>query len=92
MIEYVHLNLFWKGTPISIYSFLIKLYLIPLPFYFQAEMIPFANENGKNFTTDILYFGDAPAIAWKDITRVDYSDPDHPKPPHYRIYTGKVII
>ena len=55
-------------------------------------MIPFANDNGKNFSTDILYFGDAPAIAWKDITRVDYSDPDHPKPPHYRIYTGKVNI
>ena len=89
MMEYVQLIL-TKRT-LFLLKFM-KLYLIPLPFYFQAEMIPFANENGKNFTTGILYFGDAPAIAWRDITRVDYSDPDHPKPPHYRIYTGKVII
>ena len=35
-----------------------------------------------------LYFGDAPEVAWKDLTHVDYSDTANPKPPHYQIYTG----
>ena len=35
-----------------------------------------------------LYFGDAPEIAWKDISHANYSDRANPKPPHYKIYTG----
>ena len=62
--------------------------------YHQAESIPFANHRTNyglpkyNFTTDVLYLGNAPEVAWKDITHSDYSDTDNPKPPHYRLYTG----
>lgn len=61
--------------------------------HYQSEKIPFGGENfygGQkyDFKRDKLYFGNAPVVAWADITRVDYSDPDNPKPPPYTIYTG----
>ena len=48
------------------------------------------NQGGRkyDFLNGTLYFGDAPEVAWKDITHVDYSDTDNLKPPHYQIYTG----
>ena len=36
----------------------------------------------------MLYFGNAPPVAWADITHVDYSNPADPKPPHISLYTG----
>ena len=36
----------------------------------------------------MLYFGNAPPVAWADITHVDYSNPADPKPPHISCYTG----
>ena len=65
--------------------------------HFQADSIPFKNPRtgtfGEglykyNFAEDLLYFGNAPPVAWSDISHVDYSDPLDPKPPHYSIYTG----
>ena len=61
--------------------------------HYQSEKIPFGGENfygGQkyDFKRDKLYFGNAPVVAWADITRVDYSKPDNPKPPPYTIYTG----
>ena len=41
-----------------------------------------------DFLNGTLYFGDAPEVAWKDISHVDYSDTANLKPPHYQIYTG----
>ena len=68
----------------------------------QAERIPFSNRvytpkliglgpPRYNFSSDLLYFGNAPPVAWADITRIDFSDPQNPIPPSYTIYTGKVI-
>ena len=61
--------------------------------HYQSEKIPFGSENfygGQkyDFKRDKLYFGNAPVVAWADITHVDYSNPDNPKPPPYKIYTG----
>merc|ERR1719483_2069797 len=55
--------------------------------HYQSEKIPFGGEK-YDFKRDKLYFGNAPVVAWADITRVDYSNPDNPKPPPYTIYTG----
>ena len=41
-----------------------------------------------DFLNGTLYFGDAPEVAWTEISHVDYSNEDNPKPPHYQIYTG----
>ena len=37
---------------------------------------------------DTLYFGNAPPVQWKDITHVNYTDPENPIPPPYSLYTG----
>ena len=47
-----------------------------------------SKRNKHDFLNGTLYFGDAPEVAWKDISHVDYSDTANPKPPHYQIYTG----
>ena len=70
-------------------SFTPSLGLMNTLRHYQADRIPFANKDfcGKpkyNFSKDMLYFGNAPPVAWADITHVDYSNPADPKPPHIR--------
>ena len=55
----------------------------------QADRIPFATSLSQNPTNaTFLHFGDAPLVAWADITHVNYSNPDNPTPPPYSLYTG----
>ena len=62
----------------------------------QADSIPFATNSSyavnyvdqSPINATFLNFGDAPPVAWADITHVDYSNPDKPTPPPYSLYTG----
>ena len=41
--------------------------------HYQAERVPFYNDNDKyNFSKDYLYFGNAAPVAWSEISHVDY--------------------
>ena len=61
----------------------------------QADRIPFATRDINRellkqspINAKFLNFGDAPPVAWADITHVNYSNPDNPTPPPYSLYTG----
>ena len=42
--------------------------------HYQAERMPFVNEHSKyDFLKDSFYFGNAPPVAWSDITHVNYT-------------------
>ena len=70
----------------------LSLGLIDVLRHSQADRIPFStdsrlvDQSPKNAM--ILNFGNAPPVAWADITHVDYSNPDNPTPPPYSLYTG----
>ena len=59
----------------------------------QADRIPFSTDFRYVDQTPFpkskfLEFGDAPPVAWADITHVNYSNPENPTPPPYSLYTG----
>ena len=58
----------------------------------QADRIPFATDSRdveqSPINATFLNFGDAPPVAWADITHVNYTKPDNPTAPPYSLYTG----
>ena len=58
----------------------------------QADRIPFSTVSEIVDQSPIngmfLNFGDAPPVAWADITHVNYANPANPTPPPYSLYTG----
>ena len=58
--------------------------------HYQTDRVAFAALGWPSFQSinNTLYFGNAPPIPWKDITHVNYTDPENPIPPPYSLYTG----
>ena len=59
--------------------------------HYQTDRVAFHDDlvayKGKRLN-DTLYFGNAPPVQWKDISHVNYTDPENPIPPPYSLYTG----
>lgn len=69
--------------------------------HWQAEQIPWASRetiayhSGKaylnktvNFATDTLHLPGGRTVAWAELNRANYEDPEQPTPPSYTLYTG----
>ena len=55
--------------------------------HWKAEQKPLLSRDGVNYSSDIMHVNNV-SLAWADINRANYSDPKHPIPPDYSVYTG----
>ena len=74
----------------AMYVFFVpSLGLLDILRHYQAERVPFSKVYDEQIQSNsTLYFGNAPPVAWRDITRLDYSNTENPIPPEYSLYTG----
>ena len=81
-------------SPCDLCIMTLSLGLMNVLRHSQADRIPFSplstfhSVDQSPINATFLNFGDAPPVAWADITHFDYSNPDNSTPPPYSLYTG----
>ena len=79
---------------VTLVFFAPSLGLFGLLAHYQGELLPYwtASElivkEGRSLDTELVYYSDVEPFPWSQLTRFDYSDPDHPiKPALEDVYT-----
>ena len=75
----------------TVVFFVPAMGLISILNHWKAEQIPFGAAQSVRSTSRVDLFNETEELLWRDISRWNTDNPDHPTPPPYTLYTGLTL-
>ena len=75
----------------TVVFFVPAMGLLSILNHWKAEQIPFGAAQSVRSTSRVDLYNETEELLWRDISRWNTDNPDHPTPPSYTLYTSMTL-